>query len=471
MIFVRPNLLVASGAFGLGVLLLVATLTTRRQRPHPLLNKGLWLAIAAGVLGYVLGGLAFAATLYATAVANRGIARAIASAIEQGDRTTARAWLAGGSALNVAALAWMKLAPVFAYSDGAVAIGAVGGFWGARALMPVGLSFLAFQAVSYLADIYRGRAGAGNDFTQSATYLLLLPQFVAGPVRYENVSAQLSRRAVGMSDFAYGVRRLAIGIGKRLLIAQPCAMAANEIFGWRSTDLTASAAWLAVLCLTIQIYFTFSGYADMAIGLGRLFGFRGEENFKWPYAADSIHGFWGRWHIGLTSAFREYSGAALLGPIACEAAVVLLCAAWYGLSWSCLAWGVYHLVFLTLERLGGLRAARVPWLLRHAYVALVVAIGWVFLRAATPAAALHMLKTMVTLDIPERSRPLPMSLWLWVGIVSGVVGSAPVARALKRWSVAIDGATTSMLMMLFATAVFLWRIATMMRPRNGTAGR
>jgi alginate O-acetyltransferase complex protein AlgI len=280
------------------------------------------------------------------------------------------------------------------------------------------------------------------------------------------VAPQLPRRAVGMSDFAYGVRRIVIGAGKRLLIAQPCAEAANIVFAWRPGDLTFRAAWLAAACFTVQIYFTFSGFADMALGLGRLFGFKLEEQFKWPYAAQSIAEFWRRWHIGLTEWFAEYAGVSALAPIAREAAVALLCALWYGTAWGFLIWGLYHASLLALERTGALPVSRLPRPLRHAYVVMAVAVGWIFLRAATPAAALHFLAVLAGQAQPERVRPLPLSMYVWGGLVAGAIGSAPVARALRRWSVAIDAATTSCLMAVFATAVFVWRAILLVLPRN-----
>ena len=457
MIFARPSLLVASGILFFGFLLLIATLTTRRQRPHPLLNKGLWLALAAGVLGYVFGGPVFTATLYLTAVVNFAIARDIVTAIKQNRHGAARGWLAGGIAVNAGVLVWMKLAPVFAYSPGAIAIGAQDGFLATRTVMPVGLSFLAFHAVSYLVDAYSGRGSVEHTPVETATYLLLLPQFAGGPVSYHAVAPQLSRRAVGMSDFAYGVRRIVIGAGKRLLIAQPCALAANTIFEWRPGDLNAQAAWLALACFAVQIYFTFSAYADMALGLGRLFGFKLEENFKWPYAAESLEDFWRRWHIGLAGWFKEYC-------VGSEIIVVLLCAVWYGTAWGFLLWGGYHALLLILER--RLPAARAPWLFRHVYVVFAVTMGWVFLRAGTPAAAMHFFDVMIGHAQPERLRPLPISLDVWAALIAGAIGCAPVARALRRWSVAIDAATTSCLMAIFATAVFVWRGVMLILPHR-----
>jgi alginate O-acetyltransferase complex protein AlgI len=271
-----------------------------------------------------------------------------------------------------------------------------------------------------------------------------------------------------MSDFAYGVRRLAIGIGKQLFIAAPCAAAADAILRQPAADLRAASAWAAFACFAVQIYFAFSSVADMAIGLGRLFGLRLEENFRWPYAAESLEQFWQRWHMGLAGWMREHVAAPArrygAGPAACDALVVLLCAAWYGVTWGCLAWGLYHAALVALERSRVLNISALPRALRHGYVIGAVLIGWVLLRSATAADAALYLKALAGLHTPLHYRPLPISTMGWAALGAGIIGSAPLARQLRRWSVAIDGATTSAVMMLFATFVFVWRLLLLLLP-------
>jgi alginate O-acetyltransferase complex protein AlgI len=257
-----------------------------------------------------------------------------------------------------------------------------------------------------------------------------------------------------------------------VLIAAPCAEVANELFRIPTSDLTASAAWLALVSFTIEVYFTFSAYADMAIGVGRLFGLKLEENFRWPYEATSIVEFWQRWHMGLTSWFREYvvnvprartqtRVARWAGPV-----VILLCAAWYGLTWGWLAWGLYHAMFYALEERTLIDPRRFPSALRHVYLVGIVVIGWVFVRTQTLTEAVLFFKALAGLNAAAHISRLPVSVGVWAVLLAGAIGSAPLARALRRWSVAIDGATTSAVMMLFATIVFVWRGLLLLLPGN-----
>jgi alginate O-acetyltransferase complex protein AlgI len=455
VIFSRSTWPLLAGALAFGLLLLIGTLATRGRRPHAILNKAAWLALAAVGLAYATGGAAFTAFLLAITCFNYAAATTIERLVHQRKQSPADAGVVLTLAVNVLALIAMK---------------AVGAVPGGAPLLPVGLSYVTFHAISYVVDVYRRRTSGRTSPSQAGVYLLLLPQFVAGPVAYRNATSQLSRRAVGMSDFAYGIRRIVIGVSKRWLISSTCAAAANDIFARPPAELTAAAAWLGALCFTIQIYFSFSGYADMAIGLGRLVGMRLEENFRWPYEAGSIQEFWRRWHIGLAAWFHEYCWPAgrrhASNLIWRDAFVILLCAMWYGTTWGCLVWAVYHVAFFVLERRRIIDVARMPFALRHAYLVLVVMVGWVFLRTATLTDAALFLKAMAGLSTPLRIRPLPVSIELWAAIIAGVIGSAPLARALRRWSVAIDAVTTSALMMLFATAVFLIVCATLLLPRN-----
>ena len=176
-----------------------------------------------------------------------------------------------------------------------------------RVLLPIGISFFTFHAISYVVDVYRRDATAQKSPVHAALYLLLFPQLIAGPIiRYRDIADQLARRVVTLDDFAYGVRRFVIGLAKKVLIANIVAGPADKIFGMPSASCRPAHAWLGIVCYTLQIYFDFSGYSDMAIGLGRMFGFRFPENFRWPYIADTVQEFWRRWHISLSTWFRDY---------------------------------------------------------------------------------------------------------------------------------------------------------------------
>ena len=174
-------------------------------------------------------------------------------------------------------------------------------------VLPIGISFFTFHAISYVVDVYRGDADAQKSPVEAALYLFLFPQLIAGPIiRYREIAGQLVRRVVTVDGFAAGALRFTVGLAKKVVIANNVAGAADGIFGMPAAQLTAGHAWIGAICYTLQIYFDFSGYSDMAIGLGAMFGFRFPENFNYPYVASSIQDFWRRWHMSLSRWFRDY---------------------------------------------------------------------------------------------------------------------------------------------------------------------
>ena len=258
--------------------------------------------------------------------------------------------------------------------------------------LPIGISFFTFQAMSYIIDVYRRESSAQKNPANLALYISMFPQLVAGPiVRYADVSAQLDHRQVSLDGFASGLRRFIIGLGKKVLIANALALPADQIFGIRPEHLTTGMAWLATACYTFQIYFDFSGYSDMAIGLGQMFGFRFLENFRHPYVSRSIREFWRRWHISLSSWFRDYLFIPLGGSRVATwrtylnlFIVFFLCGLWHGAAWNFVLWGLLHGLFLVLERTpvgGALQRAWRPF--QHLYTIAVFTFGWVLFRADT----------------------------------------------------------------------------------------
>ena len=254
--------------------------------------------------------------------------------------------------------------------------------------LPIGISFYTFQILSYVIDVYRGKSEAQRNLLSLATYISMFPQLVAGPiVRYETVREQLISRRVTVEDFAAGLSRTAIGLGKKVLLANQMALVADAVF---SNGKTAPAAvlWTGAVCYALQIYFDFSGYSDMAIGMGRMFGFTFLENFNEPYLADSVTDFWRRWHISLSSWFREYVYIPLGGnrrgasrQVFNLLVVWLLTGLWHGASWNFALWGLYYGILLILEKfLLGKRISRIPSFIRHAGTLLLVLIGWVIFR-------------------------------------------------------------------------------------------
>jgi alginate O-acetyltransferase complex protein AlgI len=269
--------------------------------------------------------------------------------------------------------------------------------------LPLGISFFTFQALSYVVDVYRRDVTAQRNMVDFALYKTLFPQLIAGPiVRYRDVAAELPGRTITLDQFAWGIRRFINGLAKKMLLANPVAVAADGIFNTGTDHLTTGMAWLGIVCYSLQIYFDFSGYSDMAIGLGRMLGFHFPENFDHPYIARSVTEFWRRWHMSLSSWFRDYVyiplGGNRRGVIRTYfnlAIVFLLCGLWHGASWTFIVWGALHGAFLVAERMGlGSRLEKVWAPVRHIYLLLMVMITWVFFRATTLAGALAYLAAM-----------------------------------------------------------------------------
>lgn len=255
--------------------------------------------------------------------------------------------------------------------------------------LPLGISFFTFQAISYLVDIYRGKAKVQNNVINLGLYISFFPQLIAGPiVRYNNIAKQLMNRIHSNELFVAGIERFSYGLAKKLIIANAMGAIADPIFALDSSQISFSLAWLAIVCYALQIYFDFSGYSDMAIGLGRMFGFRFQENFNYPYIATSLKDFWQRWHISLSRWFRDYLYIPLGGNKNGNLRtylnlflVFILCGLWHGASWNFLLWGMIHGSFLVIERLGlSQLLLQLPRFIRHIYTLLVVIIAWVFFR-------------------------------------------------------------------------------------------
>jgi alginate O-acetyltransferase complex protein AlgI len=262
--------------------------------------------------------------------------------------------------------------------------------------LPIGISFFTFHALSYVIDVYRRKWKATTDPRDVALYIFFFPQLIAGPIlRWSSIGPQLAQRAVSLDGFAEGVRRFVGGLAKKVLIANTVALPADQIFALPANELSTLDAWYGILCYTLQIYFDFSGYSDMAVGMGKMFGFTFMENFNYPYLAQSIRDFWRRWHISLSTWFRDYLYFPLGGNRVSEArtylnlmVVFFLCGLWHGASLTFVAWGLYHGFFLVLERTRfGKMQENLPQSFRHLYTMLVVMMGWVIFRANTFTAA------------------------------------------------------------------------------------
>lgn len=252
--------------------------------------------------------------------------------------------------------------------------------------LPIGISFYTFQAMSYVIDVYRRKTRAQKNLLRFAVYITLFPQLIAGPiVRYVTIEEQLNNRRLDVEGAAEGIRRFIIGLGKKVLLANQAGILWEEISAMDLGQLPAATAWLGAAAFTFQIYFDFSGYSDMAIGLGRMLGFTFDENFRYPYMARSITDFWRRWHISLSTWFKEYVYIPLGGnrhgtgrQIINILIVWALTGFWHGANWNFLWWGLYFAALLILEKvfLQDL-LMRLPLWLQHFYALLLIVLGWV----------------------------------------------------------------------------------------------
>ena len=247
--------------------------------------------------------------------------------------------------------------------------------------LPIGISFYTFQALSYVIDVYRGSVGAQPRFSRFLLYLSLFPQLIAGPiVRYIDVEKEIESREENVQEIFWGVHRFCLGLAKKVLLADYCGKAASTLLGGSFAASTTLGIWLGVLLYTFEIYFDFSGYSDMAIGMGRMFGFHYSENFNYPYISLSITEFWRRWHISLSSFFRDYVYIPLGGNRRMVwrnlLIVWLLTGLWHGASWNFVLWGLYFFVILAVERLLGRRVTVLPHFVRRILTAFFILIGW-----------------------------------------------------------------------------------------------
>ena len=285
-------------------------------------------------------------------------------------------------------------------------------------VLPIGISFFTFQGMSYVIDVYRRDVPAQKNIFKVGLYIVLFPQLIAGPiVRYKDIALEVDNRKTTLDDFSCGIERFIIGLGKKAIIANTMASAADAIWGNGAAGNTWIIAWVGSIAYTLQIYFDFAGYSDMAIGLGKMFGFHFNENFNLPYISKSITEFWRRWHISLSSWFKDYVYIPLGGNrkhVYLNLAIVfLLTGIWHGASWHFLAWGVWNGFFILIERVIKTRNAQkstalpektslFKTILAKGYTLLVVNLGWVLFRAPHTSDAAQFMKTMFGLSVPEK---------------------------------------------------------------------
>ena len=311
--------------------------------------------------------------------------------------------------------------------------------------LPVGISFFTFQGLSYVIDVYRDREMCAKSIVKLALYISLFPQLIAGPiVIYHDVANQIDHRETTPELTADGIRRFVLGLGKKLLLANTAGRMADLVFTATAQQLDIRVAWLGALCYCLQIYFDFSGYSDMAIGLGRMFGFQFLENFNYPYVSSSIKEFWRRWHISLSSWFRDYLyiplGGNRKGKLRTEVnkGIVFFCTGlWHGASWNFVLWGLWHGVFIILEDLLP-KGGKVRRAIGHVTTPLIVLLGFVLFRADTLGDAGRIFSQMFTgVDFTLQSDALLRTLLSPLNILTVVLGTAfslPLLPRMKSYA-------------------------------------
>ncbi|OFW21749.1 MAG: hypothetical protein A3H97_22860 [Acidobacteria bacterium RIFCSPLOWO2_02_FULL_65_29] len=356
--------------------------------------------------------------------------------------------LVAAIAVNVAALAIMRRAiegPTF---------------------VAIGVTVLAAHAIAYLVDVFRGDAPTRRPLT-TVLYLLHFPVMPGGPIlRYRDFESQEPDRVAGLAAFTYGMRRVMIGLVKVFFVARALGRPADTIFALPPVRLTADAAWLGAVCVSLQLYFQWSGYADTAIGVGRMLGFRYPENFRRPYTAQSVRDFWRQWNITAMTWLRDYLYLPIAGRDAPTprlfANIIIgfaMVGLWHGVGPNVLVWSVYSGTWLSLEAVGLGAALERLWApVRHLYLLLVVIVGWVILRAGTAGGALVFLQGMAGLHgVSGVVAPRLLTPFLWLVLGVGIVGAGPLVPWISRWRVTLDAVTAGVLMMITATTLFVWR--------------
>ncbi len=403
------------------------------------------MLLLASILFYAWGEGFYVAVMLVSILLNYVSGLLLDGARQQGRQGLARFWLGLGVGLNVALLISFKYANFIADNLSVLtrALG-MGEIELAPVHLPLGISFFTFQAISYLVDVYRREVSCQRNLWNLALYISLFPQLIAGPiVRYHDIAAQIRDRAHSLELFASGVQRFVQGLAKKVLIANPLGEVADTAFALNDAELTLPLAWIGILAYGLQIYFDFSGYSDMAIGLGRMFGFRFLENFNYPYIARSLREFWRRWHISLSTWFRDYVYIPLGGSRVPTwrvyvnlFLVFMLTGFWHGASWNFLVWGLSHGLFLAAEHAGFSGVLARWWRpLQHIYLLLVVTFTWVFFRADTLPQSLDYLGAMVGLSgvaTDSLSYHRLLSVEALLAFAAGAVLTMPVYAVLRE---------------------------------------
>ncbi len=351
---------------------------------------------------------------------------------------TRRFFLAAAVVLGLGLLGWFKYSRFFAETINSLGTGLPV----PNVTLPIGISFFTFHGLSYIIDVYRGTAMPMKNPLRVALYISLFPQLVAGPiVRYSTVSDHLGMRDENLTDFSEGAMRFVFGLAKKMLLANTLGIIADKTFAETGGALSTGLAWLGALAYTGQIYFDFSAYSDMALGLGRMFGFHFLENFNYPYIAKSITEFWQRWHISLTSWFRDYVYIPLGGNRCSKyknirniAIVWFLTGFWHGAAWNFIVWGLWFCVLLLGEKfIWGKLLVKTPSVIRHIYTLLIVVLSWVLFRTDSLSQAVSYIGVMFgTGGAAFDGQTIYLLTEYWPELIVAVVAVMPLKNAARN---------------------------------------
>jgi len=448
------------------------TLTVYYAAPARLRNG---VALAASLFFYSWGAPRFVFVLTLSSLVDYGISHRLSPGAAA-DRHRKRL-LVLVLALNLAVFLYFKYMNFFVEQfNRLLTLGDLQPLAWTRIALPIGLSFFTFQKLSYLVDVYRGTTPPARSPLQHLLYVTLFPQLIAGPIiRYHDVAAQLLKRRFSAEQVLQGLWRFGLGLAKKVLVANVLGRVADLAFNSRGVGLSTGGAWLGALCYAFQIYFDFSGYSDMAIGLGRMLGFRFLENFDSPYIATNFTAFWRRWHISLSNWMREYLYIPLGGNRKGKARthlnlwiVFFLSGFWHGASWNFIVWGLYHGLFLSLDKFTAGWQKKVPALLAVPCTFLLVLLGWVFFRAETLTEAGVYLARLFTpgpvASLPQVAASMTPQAWLALGVAAGYSFLPALWRGLRSadWAIEKRPPREAALVLLRSAATGLLVVLSMM---------
>jgi alginate O-acetyltransferase complex protein AlgI len=398
--------------------------------------------LLGSLLFYAWGEPRFVPLLLFSALLNYSCGYAIASSRDR----YRKLWLVLGISANLGLLLYYKYLGFFGTMLKQLLLPLHVGISLPSVVLPLGISFFTFQGMSYLIDVYRRDIAVQTSFLNFAMYKAMFPQLIAGPiVRYSQIAGEIEHRSISNARMWLGVQMFLTGLTQKVLIANTVASPADRLFALSETELSTPAAWIGIACYSVQILYDFAGYSNMAIGIGHMLGFTYPPNFDQPYSSSSITEFWRRWHISLSSWFRDYLYIPLGGNRGSSTrtyfnlgVVFLLCGLWHGAAWTFIVWGAWHGVLLIIERAFlGAALPRLPGWLAQAYTLLMVMVGWVFFRADNMAHAFTYLRAMAGLNTPDPDLVSPWQMYfgtsamlaLGVGVLLAVMRTASTASA------------------------------------------